>query len=37
MLYQIAWLRQQGQSWDVGLLALAETDLLRVAFSSHTP
>lgn len=37
MLYQIAWLRQQGASWDVGLFALADTDLLRVAFASHTP
>lgn len=37
MLYEVAWLQQQGQSWDVGLFALGDTDLLRVAFASHTP
>jgi hypothetical protein len=37
MLYQIAWLQRQGQSWEVGLHALGNSDLLRVAFASHTP
>jgi PilZ domain len=37
LLYQVVWLRQQGQAWDVGLLALGDTDLLRVAFASHKP
>jgi hypothetical protein len=37
MLYEVAWLQQQGQSWDVGLFALGHTDLLRVAFAAHTP
>lgn len=36
MLYQVAWLRRQGQSWDVGLLALGNTDLLKVAFAPHS-
>ena len=37
ILYQVAWLQQQGQAWDVGLIALGHTDLLRVAFAAHTP
>jgi PilZ domain len=37
MLYQVAWVAPQGQSWDVGLLALSDRDLLRVAFASFTP
>ena len=37
MLYQVAWLQQHGQAWDVGLLALGPTDLLRVAFAPPTP
>jgi hypothetical protein len=37
MLYQVAWLRRQGQGWDVGLLALGNTDLLQVAFATHSP
>jgi hypothetical protein len=37
MLYQVAWLQPQGECWDVGLLALGDTDLLRVAFASHRP
>ena len=37
MLYEVAWLQQQGQSWEVGLSALSKTDLLRVAFDSRTP
>jgi len=37
MLYQVAWSRQQGQSWEVGLFALGNTDLLQVAFAPHSP
>lgn len=37
MLYQVAWLRRQGQGWDVGLFALSNTDLLQVAFAPHSP
>jgi len=37
LLYQVAWLRQQGQGWDVGLFALGKTDLLQVAFAPHSP
>jgi hypothetical protein len=37
MLYQIAWLEQREHGWDVGLFAMTDTDLLRVAFASHTP
>lgn len=37
LLYQVAWLRQQGQAWELGLIALGDTDLLQVAFASHTP
>ena len=36
MLYQMAWLRKRGDSWDVGLFALGDTDLLRVAFAELT-
>jgi len=37
LLYQVAWLRQHGQAWEVGLLALGNTDLLLVAFAPHSP
>ena len=37
MLYEVAWLEPQGQLWDVGLLALTDSDLLQVAFASNTP
>jgi hypothetical protein len=38
LLYQIAWIEQEGQSsWDVGLIALGDTDLLQVAFNPPTP
>ena len=37
LLYQVAWLRQHGQAWEVGLLALGNTDLLLVAFATHSP
>jgi len=36
LLYQVAWLEQQDQSWDVGLFALDDTDLLQVAFAPPT-
>jgi hypothetical protein len=37
MLYQVAWLRRQGQAWEVGLFALGKTDLLQVAFAPQSP
>jgi hypothetical protein len=37
LLYQVAWLHHHGQSWEVGLFALSDTDLLQVAFAPHTP
>jgi hypothetical protein len=37
LLYQVVWLQPQEQAWEVGLFALGHTDLLRVAFASHTP
>ena len=37
LLYQIAWLEENGESWDVGLFALGNTDLLQVAFAPPAP
>ena len=37
LLYQVIWLQPQEQAWEVGLCALGHTDLLQVAFASHTP
>jgi hypothetical protein len=37
MLYQVAWVRPEGQAWELGLLALGKTDLLQVAFAPHWP
>ena len=37
LLYQVAWLRQHGEAWYVGLSALCDTDLLQVVFDLHTP
>jgi hypothetical protein len=37
LLYEIAWIEQQDQSWDVGLVALGDTDLLQAAFNPPTP
>jgi hypothetical protein len=37
LLYQVVWLQPQDQAWEVGLSALGQTDLLRMAFASHTP
>jgi hypothetical protein len=37
LLYQVAWLEQQGHSWDVGLFSLGNADLLQVAFEPFTP
>lgn len=33
-LYQVAWLRQEGESWMVGVFALGDADLARVAFEA---
>jgi hypothetical protein len=37
LLYQVVWLQYREGAWDVGLSALSEADLLRVAFASRTP
>ena len=37
VLYHIAWLQQQENSWEVGLHALGDSDLLRLAFALYTP
>jgi hypothetical protein len=37
LLYEVAWLEQQDESWDVGLVALGDTDLLQLAFEPPSP
>jgi hypothetical protein len=37
VLYEVAWLEQNGHFWDVGLRALSRRDLLQVAFASSAP
>jgi hypothetical protein len=34
-LYQVAWLRQEGESWMVGTFALGDGDFARVAFEAN--
>jgi hypothetical protein len=37
LLYQIVWMRETNQAWEVGLSALSRADLLQVAFASRRP
>jgi hypothetical protein len=36
LLYEAVWSRRQGDSWNVGLAALGQEDLLNAAFSEET-